>query len=299
MSGDEERSREALSQQEDKDLWQSFLRLTENDFMSWAKDPENLASVQSASDRTKKTYITKWKKYSAEPCPLEPPEDKPKAPAVISKREESEPEAPPESQDVEYLSYEEYSMGSRVNTLEYFRVPDHDVDPATHPGPWTERCVGRNQETGKLQMVRIPARDFPVEPHMVVRYRGSVVQDHQSVHTNSVVYKKQRHGYTFDRFYINPRNKKRYDRCCLILDRIHQAGLLFEKWVGRDRKARARLRKQRGAHGQPLDEPMYELIGATEGDYRDLKRLFERHFLRSMKDELADDIGLQLLIGTS
>jgi hypothetical protein len=48
--------------------------------------------------------------------------------------------------------------------------------------------------------------------------------------------------------------------------------------------------------GQLLDDPMYKVIGASEGDYRDLKRLFERHFLYKPQDDLSDDIGLKALI---
>jgi hypothetical protein len=72
---------------------------------------------------------------------------------------------------------------------------------------------------------------------------------------------------------------------------------MYEKFVDkRSRKPIARIRRIRAAMGQLLDDPMYKVIGASEGDYRDLKRLFERHFLYKPQDDLSDDIGLKALI---
>lgn len=220
-----------------------------------------------------------------------------KAPAVIKELSRSDPPPPPESQDVIYLSDMEVMLDKQINTLDYMLVPDQDL-PQDWAGPYIERCLGRDVETKKLKIARIRAKKVPIEPWMVMQYLGSVIQDHQSVHTNSVVVQRRRWGYVFDRFYIDPRTKKRHERCCLVTDRIHQAALMYEKFVDkRSRKPIARIRRIRGAMGQLLDDPMYKVVGAGEADYRDLKRLFERNFLNKPQDELSDDIGLKLLVG--
>jgi hypothetical protein len=224
--------------------------------------------------------------------------DEPKqtAPAIIKHRDSSEPPKPPESQDVIYLSDMEVVLDKQINTLDFMLVPDPDL-PADWGGPFIERCLGRDAETKKLHVARLGAKRVPIEPWMVMQYLGSVVQDHQSVHTGSVVVSRRRWGYVFDRFYIDPRTKKRHERCCLVTDRVHQAALMYEKFVDkRSRKPIARIRRIRAAMGQLLDDPMYKVIGASEGDYRDLKRLFERHFLYKPQDDLSDDIGLKALI---
>jgi len=221
----------------------------------------------------------------------------PVAASLLHEQMRSEPPPPPESQDIEYLSYEEIRLDDRINTYTTMRVEDPEAGK-NHAGPWIERCVGRSPETKKLQVVRIPAKEIPIEPLMVMKYLGNVVQDHLAVHTGMVVHRKKHHGYSFDHFFIH--NGKRLDRCCLVLDRIHQAALLYEKVVSKKtRKPFAVIRQIRGTHGQRTGNPAYDVIGAKEADYRDLKRLFERHFLRRGDEELADDIGLKALLGSS
>jgi len=174
-------------------------------------------------------------------------------------------------------------------------VEDPEANYDTHPGPWIERCMGRNPETHKLQVYKIPAKEVKIMPDQVMQYLGSVVQDMLSVYTGNVVVKGRRWGYCFSRFYYI--NGKRQTRCCLVLDRIHQAGLMYENIVTKDRKTIARIRQIRGHLGQPTGEPMYKVLGAGESYYRDLKRLYERHFLRRGDESLADDVGLKVLIG--
>lgn len=220
----------------------------------------------------------------------------PQAAAIVKELSKSEPPKPPESQDVIYLSDMEVSLDKQINTLDYMLVEDPEL-PTGWGGPFIERCVGRDLETGKFKVVRVRARRVPIEPTMVMQYLGSVIRDHQSVHSNSVVVSRRRWGYVFDRFYIDPRSKKRHERCCLVTDRVHQAAMMYEKIVDkRSRKPLARIRRIPGAMGQSTDNPMYKVVGYSEGDYRDLKRLYERHFLNKPGDELADDIGLKLLV---
>lgn len=217
-------------------------------------------------------------------------------PAVITERTRSDPPRAPESSDIIYLSREEVYVEKQIHTLDVVLLEDPDAGP-NHTGPFIERCIGRDAETKKLRVVRIPAKTRRIPPIEVVQYLGSVVQDRQAVHTASVVYPgKRRNGFTFDRFYVFNGNK--VSRCCWIPNKIYQAGLLYEKMIDRkSRKAFARIRQIKGPAGKGTGEPMYRVLGAKETDYRDLKRLFERYFLRRGDEALADDIGLRILIG--
>jgi len=217
------------------------------------------------------------------------------APAIIKERMSSVPPIPPESQDIEYLTQEEYNIGSMINTLDVMLVENPEASES-HLGPFIERCVGRDPETGKMRVVRVRAKEVKIAPDQIMQYLGSVVQDHQSVHSPTIMYQRRRWGYTFDRFYMH--NNKRIERCCLVLDRGHQAGLMYEKMVDKkSNKAFSRIRQIKGQDGQGTGNPMYKVVGVKEGYYRDLKRLFERHFLKRGDESLADDIGLKMLVG--
>ena len=217
------------------------------------------------------------------------------APALIKERDKSDPPKPPESQDVEYLSYQEVCVSDRINTLDIVFVEDPTINYETHNGPWIERCAGRNPETHKLQVYKIPAKEVQVRADQVMQYLGSVVQDRLSVYTGNVIVKGRRWGYSFEKFYYL--SGKRQVRCCFVDDRIHQAGLMYESVPIKSRKTIARIRQIKGHLGQRTGEPMYKILGAGESYYRDLKRLYERHFLKRGDESLADDIGLKVLIG--
>lgn len=218
------------------------------------------------------------------------------APAIISERAKSDPPKPPESGDIEYLTFQEIKLGEQVNTIDVIHVPDPTIDAETWLGPWTEVCVGRNPQSGKMQVARIPARERRVPPNEMVQYLGSVIQDHQAVHSTSINY-KGRHGFVFDRFYNW--NGEKLPRCCWVPDHTYQAGLIFEKCIHyRTRKPFARIRRRR-AGSIETNEPMYRVLipkSEREGYYRDLKRLFDRYFLTKEQETLAEDIGLKILI---
>lgn len=219
------------------------------------------------------------------------------APAIISERSKSEPDKPPESDDIIYLTKEEVSIEEQIHTLDTVFIEDTEASSRTHMGPWIERCTGRDPDSKKLIVYTIPAKAMKIPPKQVLQYLGSVVMDRQAVHTATIVYPgRQRNGYVFDRFYYL--NGKKEPRCCWIPNRIHMAGLLFEKVVDKkSRKAFPRIRRIRGHLGADTGEPMYKVLGAKETDYRDFKRLYERHFLKRGEEDLADDIGLKRLIG--
>lgn len=200
----------------------------------------------------------------------------------------SEPAPPPESGDVQYLSAQEWNIEEEISTLKSRLIYNPDAPPG-HMGPFVERCVGRDPETKKMRVVKMPAREVTILPSQIMRYRGSVIQDKQSTHKADVLIGQQRYGYVFDRFFYH--NKAKLARCALVEDRTHQAGLMYERVVDkRTRRAFARIRRIKNTQ-----DPMYEIVGASETDYRDLKRLYERHFLRS-NDQGADDPALDQLI---
>ena len=299
----EERSRKALTDQENQKLIGSIRPGRKDNFKTWLTD--NMSRFEGASEEVfqeaEKKYVNHYgleesypegwddmKATSAEPV---------EAPAIISELSKSDPPKPKESRDVEFVGYNDYVIGQQVSRLDEMLVEDTEL-PGDWGGPFIERCMGRNQNSGKMLVARIPARAVKVEPEQVMSYRGNVVADHLSTHSNTVKLARRRTVYVFDRTYKDPRSGKEYTRCSLVLDRVHQAGLMYEKAVDkRAKKAYARIRRQRGFMNQVLDEPMYEVIGAKQTDYRDLKRLFERHFLQTPQEALADDIGLKILTG--
>jgi len=219
------------------------------------------------------------------------------APAIIKERLKSDPPKPPESQDIEYLAYEEVKLDEMISTLTTVLIEDPDAS-SNHLGPFIDRCMGRNPETKALMVARVPAKEIPINPDQILQYLGSVVQDHQALHSPTVIYKRRRWGYSFDRFFIH--NGKKIPRCCYVPNPIHQAALMYEKMVSRKtRKPFARITQIKAALGQGTGQPMYKVLGVQEAYYRDLKRLFERHFLRRGDEALADDVGLRILLGGS
>jgi len=303
---DETRKAQApLTPEENMEFYREFQYSRSDEFSNWVLD--NKAKIRLASPEIHQKLAQKWEKFypnDEPPWAIEgekegwtlPPTQESivtEAPAVISEQTKSDPKPPPESQDVEYLSWEEVKVfGNQVHTLDYVLVEDPNGEH------FIERCVGKNQDTHKYMVVRIPATRVKIEPHQVMQYLGTVVKDHQSVHTGVAKSPRSRRaiGYSFDRFYIH--DKKRYERCCYVPNMVHQAYLMFEKVVDRHtRKPRAIIRRQRTSFGQPSDSPVYKVLGVGEAHYRDLKRIFERNFLRHPQEDLADDIGLKLLLG--
>jgi hypothetical protein len=213
-----------------------------------------------------------------------------KAPAFLTKGlSKSEPTPPPESGDVQYLTKQEWNIEEEISTLKSRIVRDPDINAEKHSGPWVEVCVGRDPETKHLRVVRMPGREIEILPSQVMRYRGSVIQDRQSTHKADVLIGRQRHGYVFDRFFYH--NKAKLARCALVEDRVHQAGLMYERVVDKlTRKVFSRIRRIKGTQ-----DPMYEVVGASETDYRDLRRLYDRYFLRR-NDQGANDPALDQLI---
>lgn len=294
MSGDQ--TENGNESREAHNVRDEFIGLARKDFHAWGSDEVNINRMKLQAAEVQEAFGKKWSKMcvgEVNPLAGAPivPESKPEAPAIMKERSVSEKPMPPESPDIEYLAQEEVLLGDQISTLTTMLVPDENGKT------FMERCVGRsNDATRKLQVVRIPAREVVIEPHMVIQFLGNVVADLNAVHTGNVLYQKRRFGYSFDRFFKY--DGKREARCCLVLDRVHQAGLVYEKWVDKQsRKPFPRIRQQSDPRtGQPTGAPKYRLIGAKETDYRDLKKLFVRHFLKLRREDLADDVGLQNLM---
>jgi hypothetical protein len=271
----EKSSREALEAKEFLNL-PSKATATNMSFFDWTID--NLDRVKSSTGTVKEKHKEKWEKfYSAIAYPAG------EAPKVVRELSRSTPPPPQESPDVEWVKYEETIIGKRINTLDTILV-EIDDPPVNHAGPFSIRQLGRNPDTGKIKMAQVPAKEVKVRPEQVMRYNGSVVKDNNAVHSNTVSLGGRRELYSFDRMY--EWQGKTYTRCCLVLDRVHMAGLLFDSYVDkRTRMTRSKIRCLEGT-----DKPMYIVIGMKnkEQDIRDLRRLYERYFMRK-KDAMVSE----------
>jgi hypothetical protein len=117
-----------------------------------------------------------------------------------------------------------------------------------------------------------------------VFFARGVVMDRNSNHSDSVVIGSERRGHVFDRTYTY--NGKLYHRCAYIPNRVERAGILFKKMINRQtRRPVAVLKKFVGTN-----DPMYQIIGGQEADYRDLRRIFERSFIKRNKGIEDDEL---------
>ncbi len=305
MSGDENITGGSLTPDENKKLHSTFIRLDGDEFKAWCEVPENLEKVCRSNEETQKALLKKTEKFGvfmnllqkdlpgAEAGNMKDILESKKAPAVIDKLSSSEKPKPPESKDVQYLSWAEKEVGGEFNTLSQRIVPDRDANPLAHAGPWIDFVKERNEKSGHLMIEKLPGKWEPILPSEVLRYRGSVVEDHNSVHSAFVNYKKTRNGYVFDRFFAF--NGKKFNRCCLVRDRIHQAGLIYEKYVPKNAgKGIVRVKVLSGEGN--ANRMKYELVNGKEGDYRDLKRLFIRHILHKDDGVPQNDAALMSML---
>lgn len=302
MSGDMTESREAqkqaLTEDENKKLLFNLRYFSPERMREWLESAENSEMLLRANETIQTMVRNKLEKLPEENVSkLDDMLSSQKAPAFLKDGlTKSDPPKPPESKDVEYLTYEERVVERAINTIQTVLIEDLDVNPQTHPGPWIERGAGRNRETGRLIILRIPAKEREVPPWEVMHYLGNVVSDHLSVHTANVLIRRQRIGYVFDRFYHY--RGKRYERVCWVPDKKHQAALMYEKFVDpTSRKGVAKIARVPGTNN-----PKYEVLGAVEGGgtaegyYRDLKRLYERFFLKRGEGAHPEDEALNALV---
>ena len=136
------------------------------------------------------------------------------------------------------------------------------------------------------KMITVEMRFTEVEvPHEeVVFFTRGVIMDRNSVHSDSVVIGAERRGHVFDRTYTY--NGKLYHRCAYIPNRVERAGILYKKMIDRQtRRPVAVLKKFTGTN-----DPMYQIIGGQEAEYRDLRRIFERNYIKRSKGVQDDEL---------
>ena len=136
------------------------------------------------------------------------------------------------------------------------------------------------------KMINIEMRFSEIEvPHEeVIFFTHGVIMDRNSVHSDSVVIGSERRGHVFDRTYTY--NGKLYHRCAYIPNRVERAGILFKKMINRQtRRPVAVLKKFQGTNDR-----MYQIIGGQEADYRDLRRIFERSFIKRSRGTEDDEL---------
>jgi hypothetical protein len=133
-----------------------------------------------------------------------------------------------------------------------------------------------------MTYIEIPHKQIQVPADEVVYYTGGVVSDWHSQNAEAVWIKNKAHAVVFDRTYDY--QGKKYFRCAWIPNKEVRAGIIFEKKIhNQSRRPIAVMKKLK-------DEktPRYQIVERGEGNYRDLKRIFERVFIRSshMDDEM-------------
>lgn len=136
------------------------------------------------------------------------------------------------------------------------------------------------------RMIEIEVRFTEIEvPHEeVIYYTHGVIMDRNSSHSDSVLIGNERRGHVFDRTYTF--NGKLYHRCAWIPNRVERAGILYKKMINRQtRRPVAVLKKFAGTN-----DPTYQIIGGQEADYRDLRRIFERSFLKRNTGQEDDEL---------
>lgn len=134
--------------------------------------------------------------------------------------------------------------------------------------------VMRDPEAKQMIYETRTFRTIDVPYDEVVYYTQNTIIDMHADHTCTVVVGNRRTAIVFDRTYTF--KNRVYNRCAWIPDKILRAGTLFEKKIDRvTRQPIAVLKKLPGTNTE-----MYQIVGNVQTDYRDLKRIFERVFIK-------------------
>ena len=136
----------------------------------------------------------------------------------------------------------------------------------------------------KMVWVEMSFKEVLVPPTHVLRYTHSVIKDMNASHSDFVMINGQRLGFVFDRTYTH--DGKIHHRCAYIPDEIQRAGVLYTIKIDKNtRRPKAVLKRIKGTQ-----DPMYEIIGHKEEDYRALRRVFERYWI-TKKQEQDDELN--------
>jgi hypothetical protein len=129
-------------------------------------------------------------------------------------------------------------------------------DPETHKQMW---------ETRLFKAIKVP-------PDQVLMYMGSPITDLNTSHSASVIINGRHTVVVFDRTYEH--GGRRWPQCAWVPDKSVRAGILYGKKIDRKTHNPIAVMKNIG------NGPQYQIIGGKEADYRDLKRIFERVFIK-------------------
>jgi hypothetical protein len=172
----------------------------------------------------------------------------------------------------------------RNDSVNWVWVTDPDGEYGAKENPM-EFPVIRDPETRKMTYQTRYHKKVEVPPHQIVYFTGKEIKDWHNCHSDSVESDRIRYGFVFDRTYTYRR--KVYVQCCWVPDEKLRAGLIFEKKIhSQTRKPLAVLKKLKGAPNSPA----YQIVGAKETDYRDLRRIYDRYFLKPLA--IAEDEDL-------
>lgn len=137
----------------------------------------------------------------------------------------------------------------------------------------------------KMIMIELSFSEIDVPHEEVLFYTRGVVMDRITSHSASVLIGNERRGHVFDRTYMY--NGRLYHRCAWIPNHVERAGIMYKKMIHRrSRRPVAILKK---FPGEP-PVPMYQIIGGQEADYRDLRRIYERAFIKRKQGEEDDEL---------
>jgi len=136
--------------------------------------------------------------------------------------------------------------------------------------------IGMDQNSKKMMYTKIPHSKIDVPPDEIVAFMGSVIMDRHNSHSETINYDGQRHLVVFDRSYTH--GQRVFNRVAWIPNKAIRSAVVFEKKIDRQTKRPiAVLRKLGQDQSAP---PMFQIVGGEEADYRDLKRIFERVFIK-------------------
>jgi hypothetical protein len=177
--------------------------------------------------------------------------------------------------------------GRVVEFNEKFAAETRNINIALIPDPngnvKRTKPTGMDPEKHRMNYENILYRAIEVPPEDVLIFMGSPVKDLHNTHSATVNIQNKRTVVVFDRTYVF--GGRTIQQCAWVPDRKIRAGILFTKRIDRQtRRPLAVLRRM--ADGAT---PMYQIVGAKEPEYRDLRRVFERVFIKGGRPGEMDD----------
>lgn len=165
-----------------------------------------------------------------------------------------------------------------LNSINKALIPDENGDVEM------KFPVMRDPETKQMMYATQNFRWVSVPPEEVLYYTQSTIIDLHSDHTATVIAEGKRHPVVFDRTYTY--KGKVYQRCAWVPSPVVRAGVMYEKKIDRvSRRPVAVIKKIQGSN-----TPAYQIVSNVETDYRDLKRIYERAYIkRGVSSQIQDD----------